>query len=94
MFSVKTSTTKTKSSNHKEAPLDPIDPDAYPSVANSLYLTRAIAGFYCAIAINMNRADLIEDIIEDNFKGIKENNVATGKRVIKRARIQLPTELD
>ena len=51
------------------------------------YLTRHIAR-------NINRVNLIEDIIEDIFKGITEKNVATGKRVIKRARRKLPTEPD
>lgn len=55
----------TKIVNPNEAPWDAIDPDDNKTVASALYLTRDIAGFFCATASNMGRTDWIEDMIDE-----------------------------
>jgi len=87
-FSVKTSKVKTNILNPKEAPWVAIDPIDFPNVADSLNLTRDIAGFFCATASNMKREDLIVDMMEDIMKNVKVRFSTTEveARVIKKAR--------
>ena len=61
----------TKYVNPKEAQWDAIDPDIDVAVASALYLTRDIAGFFCATANGLGRTDLIEDMIEEMTEHIK-----------------------
>ena len=82
-FTIKTSKIKTNVLNPKEAPWDAIDPDLVPNAASSLNLTRDIAGFFCAIANNMKRGYMIEDMMDELMN---THNSATEPRVIKKAR--------
>ena len=61
----------TKYVNPKEAQWDAIDPDIDVAVASALYLTRDIAGFFCATANGLGRTDLIEDMIEEMTEHIE-----------------------
>ena len=60
---MKKSTYLKKHSNKKESPWDSIEPDS--SVGKALNLTRDIAGFFCVLAGNLHKKELIENMMDE-----------------------------